>query len=394
MSNPYLQTTLISSVLLVALIPGCGRTITDLLNQTPSDPIPLEPIPSPSPLPSPSAIIFSDNFESSPDWHSQQTVHKSVGGVDRAWPATYSRACTTTCPPEGWTAYRAAASYFTDTPGLETFTLGAQGHRSSGPGSTGATGKGITRNVESSGAYGSWEGGSLDVWLGPEGQEELLVRYWLKYAPDWTWTDAGNTQHAQQKLIRISRFAGDVTDTVNFNPQMFFNPTQNGPSWMPDWYYNHSYSSTSFFSSEFFNPQPSGSIGYGPTQTFASLLWPSDGGWHLYEFRVKMNSAPGVSDGHWELWIDGLTTPEKHAAKTDVLWVDSTGSVSPGWNYLMFLDNITVAPAEVSAKKEMQIFLDDVVVYSPMSAADPECGGNCSADGRLPTDYVVKKVHP
>jgi len=56
--------------------------------------------------------------------------------------------------------------------------------------------------------------------------------------------------------------------------------------------------------------------------------------------------------------------------KTDVLWVDSSGSVTQGWNYLMFLDNITVAPAPLSEKKEMQIYMDDVVVSTTRVSGD------------------------
>ena len=314
------------------------------------------------------AVIFSELFDNSADWQSQQTVAKAVGGVDRAWPATFVNACTATCPPERWTAYRTSASYFSDTPGSDTYHLNAAGAR-------GATGKGITMNVESSSGYGDWAGGSLDLSLGLAGYQELYVRYWLKYDANWVWTDPANTQHSQQKLIRISRFNGDINDHVNNNPQMYFTPTSNGPSWMPDWYYNKSFSLTSFFSSEFFNPQPNGSIGYGPTQTFTSLLWPSDGQWHSYEFRVKMNSAPGVADGEWEIWIDGQNSADAHAVKRNVLWVDATGSVTQGWNYLMFLDNITVAPAPVLSKKEMQIYMDDIVVSTHYSGPPPVPAG-------------------
>ena len=310
-------------------------------------------------------LIFSDNFDNSPDWQSQQTKAKSAGGMDRAWPATYAKTCTSTCPPEGWTAYRTSASHFTDTPGNDTYILGAAGAR-------GGNGKGITLNVESTSGYGDWAGGSLDVSLGTAGYQELYVRYWLKYDANWLWTDPENTQHSQQKLIRISRFTGDINNTATTNPQMYFTPTLNGPSWMPDWYYNKSYTLTSFFSSEFFNVQPSGSIGYGPTQTFSSLQWPSDGQWHSYEFRVKMNSTPGVANGEWEIWIDGQNTADKHAVKKNVLWVDAAGSVTQGWNYLMFLDNITVAPAPVSAKKEMQILMDDAVVSTHYSGPPPK----------------------
>ena len=144
-------------------------------------------------------VIFSDNFDLSPDWQSQQTVSKAAGGEDRGWPATFIKTCSKSCPPKGWTAYRASASHFSDTPGADTYLLSSQGAR-------GGRGKGITLNVESTTGYGDWSGGSLDLYLGGGEHRELYVRFWLKYDREWLWTDAKRSQHGQPKLIRISRF--------------------------------------------------------------------------------------------------------------------------------------------------------------------------------------------
>ncbi len=84
-------------------------------------------------------ILFEDNFDNSPDWQSQQTVHKSQpGGKDIAWPETWiDYPCTQYCPPQGWTFYDAASSNWTDDRRNDTYILDFTGAR-------GGYGTGIT----------------------------------------------------------------------------------------------------------------------------------------------------------------------------------------------------------------------------------------------------------
>lgn len=292
-------------------------------------------------------ILFQDNFDNSPDWQSNQTVNKSVsGGYDISWTMTRSDTCTTNCPPQGWTSYRASSSLWTDDRGKDTYVLNSAGAR-------GGSGKGITYNVEVSGDYGTWSGGSLDIWLGQTGYKELYVRYYLKFDPSWQWTNPDNSANSQLKLIRISTFNDNIW-TSSTNPHQYFSEGLNKPVFFPDWYYNRSYPPTVLFNSERFAPLYT----VGNDKTVSSAKWPNDGDWHCYEFHVKMNSAPGVADGIWGVYIDGALVAES----TTVQWKMEGSNTTYNWNWLMFIDNITNASAPRENHVEMPIYMDDVVV--------------------------------
>ncbi len=101
-------------------------------------------------------IVFQTDFNASPDWQSKQTVSKDAGGFDISWSLSRADTCDEYCPPQGFASYRAAASTWGDDQMKDTFVLSAEGAR-------GGSGKGITYNVEVTGEYGIWSGGSLDV---------------------------------------------------------------------------------------------------------------------------------------------------------------------------------------------------------------------------------------
>lgn len=306
-------------------------------------------------------ILFQDNFDNSPDWQSNQTVNKSAGGKDISWPTTnYKRCSPGYCPPPGWTSYRCASSTWTDDRGRDTYVISTAGAR-------GGSGKGLTYNVESTGSYGAWAGGSLDLWLGTQGYQELYIRMYLKYSSEWAWSDT--TQHGQEKLIRISTFNADIFNT-NYNPQTFGSSSVNWPVWYPDWYYNAAYKYAYFMSSVRKSPDYDST---GDDNTYTDSRFHSDSlnlaigdnQWHCYEFHVKMNSSPGIPDGVWEFFLDG----NLKKSRNNIVW-KKAGSNSIGWNWLMFLDNVTVAPYPSSSHKEMSIYMDDVVVSTTYVGPD------------------------
>ena len=307
-------------------------------------------------------ILFQDNFDNSPDWQSNQTVNKSQpGGYDINFGMTRADKCTTHCPPKGWTSYRAASSHWTDTRGKDTYILSSEGAR-------GGKGKGITYNVEVSGDYGSWSGGSLDIWLGEAGYPEIYIRYYLKFASNWKWTNDSNSVHCQQKLMRISTFNDDIW-TSSYDPQAFGSISVNWPVLYPDWYYNASYPPVQMTMAVRKAPNYATDADVRVT----NAKWPTDSDWHCYEFRVKMNSAPGVADGEWQVWIDGISVGER----TDVMWKQEGSNTTHNWNWVMLLDNITNASATLDSHTEMQLYMDDVVIstsYIGLAEDDPKAG--------------------
>lgn len=304
-----------------------------------------------------SEIIFQDNFDNSPDWSSQQTIKKSQpGGYDIAFPMTRADKCTTHCPPRGWSSYRTASSAWEDDRRKDTYILDSAGAR-------GNSGKGISYNVEVTGGI-HWVGGSLDVWLGEKGYNELYIRYYLRYSSNWKWTNPAANQHCQQKLIRISTFNDDIWAS-KYNPQEYGSGSVNWPVLIPDYYYNASYPPTYILQSLRFAPDYSTG-----DANISDSEWPDDGDWHCYEFHVKTNSAPGVADGVWGFYLDGTLRQEA----TNVVWKKAGSNTTHNWNWLMFLDNAINASAPITDHVEMTYYMDDVVVsteYIGLAPDDP-----------------------
>ena len=303
-------------------------------------------------------ILFQDNFDNSPDWQSHQTVNKSVypDGYDISWGQSRADKCTTLCPPQGWTSYRAASSHWTDDRRKDTYILSTEGAR-------GGSGKGITYNVEVSGYFGTWSGGSLDIWLGEAGYKELYVRYYIKFGSSWKWTNSTQTSHLMQKLIRISTFNDNIWET-DVNPQQYGSQGLNWPVWLAEVYYNKSYPPA----------QLSSQVRQAPdynildTVNDSNALIPTDGQWHSYEFHVKMNSAPDVADGIWGFYIDGVLKSEKN----DIVWKKTGSDLTHDWNWLMLLDNVTTALAPLEDHVEMPLYMDDVVVSTSYIGPDDQ----------------------
>ena len=302
-------------------------------------------------------IIFQDNFDNSPDWQSQQTVSKTQPeGTDISWGMTRSDKCTTYCPPQGWTSYRTACSTWTDDRRKDTYILSEEGAR-------GGSGKGITYNVE---VAQNWVGGSLDLWLGEAGYEELYVRYYLKHDINWKWSNLENTKVGFQKLIRICTFNDNIW-TSSYSPQGFRSQFINFPVFIPDWYRN---GAGSTYLTAAVRKAPDYSA-YDDVHT--NVHSPDVGGWHCYEFHVKMNSANGAADGVYQFFLDG----ELKAESTAVEWKQAGSDTTHNWNWLMFIDNVANASAAPEDHVEMSLYMDDVVVsteYIGPASDDPNTG--------------------
>ena len=301
------------------------------------------------------AVLFEDNFDSSPDWQSNQTVSKTVGGTDIAVVDDPSDGCSDNnpdvmgsyCPPKGWHGYYAAASHWSDR-GEDTYVLSSEG-------AYGGSGKGMTLNHES---WGYWSGGRLLIWLGESGYEELYVRMRVKYDDGWSWSDG--TGHSMQKLTRISSFWGDAYTESSPNIYQFQVAGLNESVFYPDWYYNLSFDSFSFLATSYIAPDYTVSS----STTYYGYEGPmTDGQWHTVEYRVKMNSAAGVADGEWEFFIDGVSAE----SETNIPWRDTGSSTAYGWNTVMPLDNMYTSNA---TEFEQKMFMDDIVVSTSYVGPD------------------------
>ncbi len=324
-----------------------------------------------------SGVLFEDNFDAQPDWGSKQSTS------DISWPSTYSGTCTTYCPPQGWTAYRAVRTLFAaDT--LDTYVIDSAG-------AYGGSGKGVTYNIESTGGtpdwttdnYSStWVGGGMNIYLGDNtNYDELYVRYRMKYGNGWRWNDPNHLfKNVEWKMIGIDSYKCTIPGTcTNFqgitcNPVARF-PSGGGcvePAAAIEQYHN---ASTSGQSVESPLVRPMISVRRAPTYdaTFGPLNWtqnmPQDNNWHTYEFYVKMNSAPGVADGCFTLFIDGTQVNSNCVIE----WEMATTSAefqAIGWNWISFFDNITISAHDKVDQQHQQIYFDDVVVSTEYIGPD------------------------
>ena len=86
----------------------------------------------------------------------------------------------------------------------------------------------------------------------------------------------------------------------------------------------------------------------GTGQEWDTNGMPADGQWHCWEFYVKLNSAPGIADGIFEMWIDGGDTHGNvgrnylFTSHKDLAWSDQGAASNPrkGWNMVMSGGNV------------------------------------------------------
>jgi len=267
-------------------------------------------------------------------------------------------------PLAGWFSYRAAIPQISGH--AKTYVLSSEGAKNPG-------GKGITYNLESA-SYGTWKGGGLDVYLGDVGYPELYVRFYAKYDPSTFHWGTIVPNFGKQKMARISRLK--IPPSLTDNPQIFLgtDPGNQTPTFYPDWFNNPAYNTPPsinpihFDGLHVFDPGAGNAIEDDQWQ----IPWPSDGQWHCYEYRVKMNDTPGVATGgEWEFWIDGQVDTGHHKLATGLAWVGSTGSTAPGWNWVTVLDNASIQPDSAFTNAVMKIFMDDVVISTHYSGPPP-----------------------
>lgn len=325
--------------------------------------------------------VYNTGFEDVADW-TQTRPAKNLTGY--GWPITWSgyNSGNPTYPPpkknDGtflFDMFRAGATLF-DPPNVTPMVEIKNGIGRN-------KGRGLNYNVEVSGTNGTWTGGEpAGIWLGQDGFQDVYVRFYLKYPPEWKWTNDSNpisNRSAQQKIMKIARYNGTLND--GGNPALYVAPTgggKNHPVWIPDWYQYISVSPSysKFLNSERLSPNYtandtqsdafSQSPSYYPSGN--DFLWPTDSDWHCYEFRAKMNSAPGVTDGISEIWMDGV----RRWSKRNIAWVQTGGSVVQGWNSITILDNATIPAYPLVSQVTYQLYLDDVVVSTHYSGPPPK----------------------
>lgn len=336
--------------------------------------------------PASAGVLFQKNFDSDPDWKSPEVDYNSRVFYPWGWLAYPLH---NTSPPPGFSNYR-AVKVWTDAVN-PTFSVNVAG---------GKSGKGLTYNMQAS---TSWTGGGIDLYLGPTQYKELYIRFWTKYDANFHWTTVIG-RSGYQKVIRISRLNCVPDTAMTCNPTSFYaGASQQAPTFYPDWFANPALATYGLPAPVYTNvldmtyvPTSSPGVTHPgsnwPNGQAYHFGWPTDQQWHLMEYRVKLNSAPGVADGEWEVWMDGLSDSSHHDKQVGVAWVDTTtgssGNTTYGWNWLAFFDNVMLYPDDAYVGTVMTAHMDDVVVYTKLDSSS-SLWASSPQDGRLPDSYAV-----
>jgi len=324
-------------------------------------------------------IIFQDTYDDHNDW----TITQKTSDYSNVWPlATDLPSENPTTGPRyiGWIASRTYLSGG----GVGNNTLYLDSTNARG------TGKGITYWCEVPDYNQPFEASDALLYItltdtpGDYGYDEIWISVWRKFGPGFYSDKYGH------KFMHASHFGG-----AGFNINLWF-PTTSNLSNVPfivggltGYGYNDSSgnkirinymmmavrSSTDLWS---YRPNTTGYLDCGirnhesnsPTSYTKLLLkttgtyqggWQNpgnfgDGDWHYHEYHLKMNSAPGATDGIYEYFIDGVC----QASYSNVPWID-TGMAMVGWN-LVGLGGNEDFQDTVSGGYEVWYAWDDVVI--------------------------------
>lgn len=308
------------------------------------------------------AILFEDNFDAQADWSPTQPL-ATEGSIE----------CTGSCPsvPAGYDSYRLGKSYYNNV-GDNTLNIDSTNYR-------GSSGKALTFWSEVCDSCGWASDGLLGIKLPSEGYEEIYARFYIKFQSDWKWDTSASPQ---QKFFRIVHYDGSGSPFVFFQEgnsrplSTIFLAKWNGGASNTAAVVNYRYENTYYPDKA--NPYHVkentyylGTGNYAGTGEDSAMI--GDGGWHYWEFYLKINSGVGVPDGKMKLWIDGELISEVN----DLAWGDVGAQVSPRrlWNYVMIGGNNYNHYAPQSQAPEQWYAVDDLVISTTYIGPDYVIGG-------------------
>jgi chitinase len=312
-------------------------------------------------------VIFQENFDSQADWTRSQPSGGSE--TDLTPSATV---------PTNWTDFRNEFSIFSLSPSLGTSGHPTMNIISGSEYAYGGTGKAFVYYSES----------GEDTYCGPtvwcsdgllgkslvgtnysQGYDDIYIRFKLKLQPGWQWRMGG-----AMKILHVSHYGG------NGNLYDYHSSNENKPRMVavlqlePDWrtlrlMTLNSCLPTTGTIETYYNPHNQSYAGEGDPAVTPGCAWGgancmAGGEWHTLEFRLKMNSAAGRSDGIMQFWVDGIM----EGSKTDINWISQDASGNPAdpanyrWNHVWLGGNNYNGYAARSSVSEQWYAIDDVVI--------------------------------
>ncbi len=301
--------------------------------------------------------IFEDNFDAQNDFENP-TGNYSCNTQDGS--------CSTI---EGWTSLQVGNDRFhpvdDNDPNLEAnFQLSMEQAR-------GGTGKALKLYDESFGNSGQWGSDILLTKKFDQGYEDLYVEMWVKFQPNYRWhlLESGHGQNSA-KILRIGhRQEGSFSSTFGSNggygPLTFTN--------IMAWASNNANEWTLLTGANRCAPQTTNYLcsdnGSGGIQGFIAndggdrLGWAEtfgDGQWHKIGMRMKLNSAPGITDGSLMIWYDDQLLGESRF----IDWLGTDTMDSRLLNSVIVCGNMHNYPEPEANQFEQWYAIDDVRIFS------------------------------
>jgi hypothetical protein len=325
-------------------------------------------------------VIFLENFDEQPDWTSTmfstgKMQKRSAGAVlPDGWDLIYQD--TTWSPETGYNDSHAS---------LEILKKNRDKAR-------GGEGKAAVMWRESySMGWKNWASDS-QLWKYLEGgHKELYVEFYIRFSSNWWQRELNNTGNWTSKLFRVGSWDG-VGDEVNgaagaLGPIALWDYKQDnygarnvvafrGGPWGENYKFNGEYRgggslnyTTDTIGQEEGGLNPAHTniltgalLAKGPTAWHEDVFGPTEH-WTKMAFYVKMNSAPGITDGVYRQWIGG----ERIVNLENIPWVmENSENKMVKWNYFAIGGNDYFQPYPNEQQFEDWYAIDDLVVRSSM----------------------------
>lgn len=358
-------------------------------------------------------VIFEENFDDQPDWHSGLPVNNTGAfPVNGAGPDRIQRIGTHTVPL-GWNSVYQDPTWAPSTGHSdrhETIEILA----SNVDKARGGSGKSFVQRRDSSPepAY-KWNSDGQLLKLFEEGHDSLYVEFWIRFDPDWTVSPSNDSS----KLFRVGSWSEGGSEFQAFGGG------EQGPLFLWDWKrdnygvrnvhalrggpHGDNYTMDSFAK----GGHPRGSLNYttdtvgmGVDGSTPQILDRVNGGyisdrlsqivehyqvfgksdWTKVAFYVQMNSAPGVSDGWLMQWIND----EQIFNVRDIVWINSASNGANKmvkWNFFSIGGNDYFKSYPDSVRRQEWYAIDDLVVRTSIpenldGLAPPSPPGRVSVD--------------
>jgi len=361
-------------------------------------------------------VLFEDNFDDHSDWSPVQNPHGggSTSSIDGDWD-TRCTGC-----PDGtaiWAGYRIDSSAWTDYAGNSAI-IDNSNYR-------GSSGKGLTFWYEpidsvycDGGTY--WCSDQIVAARMENPQDEVYIRHFIKFQPDWIWATnpppsmkmnhfthydgsgsywtffkSGNHWPIAVNTFGIGEGYTDAALNAHVRKQSCYYPNDGYDDWTGD----GEIVANDFKRLGFPDDEETTTC----THNVDCKDWDEvllDGNWHCLEYRLKGNTAEGMHDGIWEMWVDGV----KVYSLTHIPWADrgedATGDnkcsdcltgVDPpsgfqGWNMIMFGGNQYNRYYPSDSHAEQWYAIDDVVISTEYVGPDYVIGDEptCTSDNDCP----------